>query len=673
MDRLHFLERALWEAHKREASVAALVETRKLQGAHKVERETLVANLQHRRHHLQQSCRTQVRILRQEHESRFPNLERAVPPVVAQDGGEEFPGSDVEDPTTLAPSPTQDTAAMLESASRASGTAVAETSHSDRREIDTTTEAIAAPGGEKGDGDGLGGIDNERHVSSDAEQAVSNTAVVPAALPGGSSRVNKALVELRSELRRHLTAVAHVLDGDQHLREATRVMRQIHKVEQDRLEAEAKVWGELVTDPERMLVQQKQEQAEEIQRDKHERLRRSLERSGKEELRLLSARHKGALGRLAVRCRAAKQTREIALRGELAKVKGGVARLWREHNRSSCGYGPGSNGNNGACEGSGGARKGERGRGCCPSQPHQQEGITRATTQGSITAVDPRGEEGYAGTVGEDKEADRGREKEGEGEGYGTDFGDGNLSRLGRGESDNGKMSQQETARAAGSIADEQAIEGDETAAPSSLALASENDKKQHEKTRPASVLRSAASSGRKHSSYRTGTPWRRKKRSPTTPAVATESSATANVADTSLGDGSFGVLSEGEARALAALGRGAPNDPRLLLSAFPLPPPWRRLRPEASSLTHLDEQRRIESESESEIVWNTGVATAENSDGYGGDGGEIGRRSVVEREMCPSTELEVLDRAMEKLAKKIRAEEDWSRRELGMAPLSTQ
>lgn len=52
-------------------------------------------------------------------------------------------------------------------------------------------------------------------------------------------RHGKELVELKDELSRHLTAVEHVLDGSRHLGEATRVMREIEKLQaRERLDAE---------------------------------------------------------------------------------------------------------------------------------------------------------------------------------------------------------------------------------------------------------------------------------------------------------------------------------------------------------------------------------------------------------------------------------------------------
>lgn len=85
---------------------------------------------------------------------------------------------------------------------------------------------------------------------------------------------------------------------------------------------------------ERAILQQKYARAEEVQRDKHDKLFRSLERSRTKGLRLLSVRHRGALARLAERCQDENRRRKQNLRERLVATKSGVTGAWREHNCS---------------------------------------------------------------------------------------------------------------------------------------------------------------------------------------------------------------------------------------------------------------------------------------------------------------------------------------------------
>lgn len=82
------------------------------------------------------------------------------------------------------------------------------------------------------------------------------------------------------------------------------------------------------------LFQQQQLQAEAIQRQKHNRLLRSHERSRDETMRLLSVRNHRALRRLSERRHVETRRRKEELRQCLVAVKGEVARAWRKHNRS---------------------------------------------------------------------------------------------------------------------------------------------------------------------------------------------------------------------------------------------------------------------------------------------------------------------------------------------------
>eukprot|EP00903_Cladosiphon_okamuranus_P006111 g6019.t1 len=680
MDRLNSLENALWEAHRREASTATLVETRKMQEAHSLKRAALEADLENRRDRLERSCREQVRALRQAHESRLADINRAEPAIiVARDGGYggDNPRSSDADPTTTKPRGM--TAAVVEVAYRASGAAVTETSVPSRGGNDVTkTGVISTDRDSNGREEAADLVDKRTQAPSITVEAVAATAVAAASARAEvaivSSRANKALVELRSELGKHMAAVAHVVDGGRHLQEATRVMGEIEKLETlGRLEAEAKPAGDLVMNLERITVQQKQVQAEGVQRDKHERLRRSLECSGTEELRLLAVRQNGALGRLAVRRRAAKHDREAELRGKLAQVKGGVARLWREHNRRNrCGYGPRSScaDEQGGADGKlSGAEGGSR---PTPSGGQQHGSFIDVRKYGDrkTTIAIPGGaseEGGDGGCVGKGEKTAERDGQEGEGGDIGTISDDENLSPSGqRGPGDDG-MNPDWILRSSFTT-----TAGGMAAAPP--VPASEVDQKKHGETTRTSSLPVPAAMGRgKPGSKPKGAPWRRRKHITTTTTDDVAALAADSAVAATTGDGSFGVLSDVEARALAALGRGAPDDPRLLFSTFPLPPPRRRQRPGPSSRAgpdELKEEGAIKSRPE-----DNGLVTGVDVDGCGDDdleGVADGRRATVEAGILRGGKDyehdEVLERAMDKLARKIQADEEESRRQLGMS-----
>ena len=470
--------------------------------------------------------------------------------------------------------------------------------------------------------------------------------------------------------------------------------------------------GELITSLERTTTTlQKQALAEKVQRDKHERLRRSLECSGAEGLRLLSVRQRGALGRLVVRRRAAKHDRETDLRGSLARVKGGVARLWREHNRRRSRYCGGSGGSGGprssggadapAAGGGNGLRGagggGDRSRPKPSGGPPGGGGGGGGVVDRREDARDTTAVPASAGEVGssidrggeEGEEADGGDAREWRGSGT-SSADDENLSASGRRRPGDDRMNPDGTiARASGgtTTAGRGNFEGGTAAATPPAPTSEVNDDKIEETRTASSPGPSSTSSSRrrKAGSKRGGTPWERKNRAVATPGVAaaaaaTGTAATAGTEDGAACDGSFGVLSEGELRALAALGRGAPDDPRLLLSTFPLPPPRRRQRPLPSTRARADELEEKEERASESRSGNNGLGTVLLDDGVDGcragggfeSAGED-QRTAVEGGACASNAYDevLLDRAMDKLARKIRADEEMSRRELGMAPLS--
>lgn len=418
---------------------------------------------------------------------------------------------------------------------------------------------------------------------------------------------------------------------------------------------------------ERTTVQQKQAQAKEVQKEKHERLRRSLERSATEERRLLSACHNGALGRLGVRCRAAKHRREIELRGEVARVKNGFARLWREHNRNRCENGPPVSLTGGADAGAGRKKKLGGAEGECrpPSLGEQGENKAQRRENDRNAAGVADGEDGDI--AWERKRGVRGsagdREKRGA---DGKPPVEGNLSRVGV----PGSGEMMDAGETAALAAEGERVE-DEVVKVSTVPASNGGPKHDEEPRAEASSPRPAPtgrgmSGGKRGGAFRR----RRKKKGIATNAAAAEETGSApsvrdalGGADAAVGDGCFGVLSEGEARALAELGRGAPRDPRLLLSTFPLPPPRRRRLPESSSRTHLEELK--------EEGASLDLASGEEEIGSSGADGHLGtvRGESVGGECGGDEHDDVLDRAMEKLARKIQAEEELSRRWLGLAP----
>lgn len=82
----------------------------------------------------------------------------------------------------------------------------------------------------------------------------------------------------------------------------------------------------------KILLQQKNSRAVEIQREKHSKLLRSLERAKSDALHVLAARHRGTISRLKESRREAERLQKQKLRRRLAEAKGNVARTWKAHN-----------------------------------------------------------------------------------------------------------------------------------------------------------------------------------------------------------------------------------------------------------------------------------------------------------------------------------------------------
>ncbi|CAM9801432.1 unnamed protein product [Scytosiphon promiscuus] len=708
MDRFEDLERTLWQAHGSEAAEAMFVETRDAQEAHTAERVTLASSFRQRGHRLAEACRRQVRALRQEHDKQVAELSQTALTLDSEDGaGEREP---CPTPAVVGPLPS----AGVERAQS-------------RVVDDPLTTAIALSGSGAFRWPTGGGRPHEPRVekggeakekasrasctvqssisrrvmpsameSAAAVPAASRVAVAPAARRAAAQvpatagmaaadrwRRSRELVELNDELGRHLTAVEHVLDGSRHLAEATRVMREIEKLKaRERLEAETRARGVLGVSPEKASILQKHAQAEQVQGDKHDRVLRALYRSGTEEFRLLSVRQSGNIARLSALRRDKNRRRKSELRGKLAALRGAVAREWRAHNARSRGFRRSS--------GSGGkSSKGRLPLWRCADAREDAGRETRVAAGGGKASCFDQPRQATA-RKGEDASCDAviGERKAGPGVEAGGRKGGGP-----------GMQSRQ----AAGwmpsdgvvscSLAPERELEAKEndtacriplrpltTDATADKAIVGEEARTPFARRSddgeipkvgarageipsyplPGPSATSATSANKK--SFKTtstsrGGPLKTRRNRVAAKAAdwrrdVNPAAAPAGTFEVVIG-GAFGVLSEEEVRALEVLGRGAPTDPRLLLLATPPAPPpqWRQEQPE---------QRGAPS------VWIQGNSPQSAPKQHQADEDSLGR--TTGRYVRGGLD-EVLERAADKLARKIQAEEDSSRRRLGMAP----
>ena len=378
---------------------------------------------------------------------------------------------------------------------------------------------------------------------------------------------------------------------------------------------------------------------EEVQRDKHERLLRALDCSGAEESRLLSARQRGALGRLATSRRDAERRRKKELREKLASIKGNVARLWREHNRSCCvGHVSSGGGADSSAAVVSDGRPVVAAGGSLPSLSVQVDGTKP-----------PMPSSGKC----EDEEVRREARQE-----DGVSFVDVKPDFPGGQRSSPSNTSGKRKVKADAQM----------PAVPTS------GGKNQLEGTKDKPPPSSSPSKPFSHTRRRRGgARWRGKR------AAAT------SAADTSAADGAAGwaldALTEEEIDALATLGRGAPSDPRLLLMTSPLSPARQRrqrqqLRPGSSSSARSGGPDEV-SESRPQ-TWVEGRST---SGGVHSDDGAAGvsaanrniadtgkSRSIAGRKPEDHAD-EVLARAVDKLSRKIQIQEELSRRRLGLSP----
>ncbi|CAM9558827.1 unnamed protein product, partial [Ectocarpus sp. 8 AP-2014] len=442
-----------------------------------------------------------------------------------------------------------------------------------------------------------------------------------------------------------------------------------------------------------------------------------LESLGAEELRLLSARQKGSLGRLAAHSREGTRRRQMELRGKMTAIKRSIAREWREHNRSHCRRSGGLLSSDDVDEGAGRKRRAATGRGgggggggggsMASSAGQQQDpvhGKKRGGGDAGADASDVGEREVEVGTIeGGEEDAgietgggtERGAEEAGAGTGKaerpsgGISATDVNLVLSGNHEPDHvecttGTLPLDTVAAAV--------VEGkSENGTGTAPDLESGTNKAQAEVRTEVPATQSnqppAPTAGFTITASKDrGERWLRRRRK----RVAARAAAVylASAADTSLskdtaddaltaGGGTFGILSEEEAQALAALGRGAPSDARLLLLASsPSPawdgPPQHQLEPLSRAYQGL--VLHEESEQTAEVQRDGFEVGDYHGNGDGGDDGVLGVGGVGGGGTTTSNSTKrggylekVLDSAMDKLAREIQAEQDLSRRRLGM------
>ncbi|CAN0402079.1 unnamed protein product [Ectocarpus sp. 12 AP-2014] len=730
MDNLDGLESALWEAHGREARAAALFETRNLRRTHASERAALEADLQQRRERLDEACSRQVRTLLQAHHEQLTQVDpTAFATAVGDGGGSREDKVEHDEPPLVTTTDSIEIRPLAGAAAPEAGTRSSETIDTPAATLPAVAECLQEAArqeeaqtkdGQKGQRFGHESLPGTRHEKLQLPFAGMGTAAsavatgVTGAVVVDRTRSNRELVGLRSDLGRHLAAVAHVVDRGRYLKEATRVMREIEKQE---ARDKASARGGLGTiSLEKVTLLQKHAQAKEVQADKHHRLRRALESLGAEELRLLSVRQKGSLGRLATHSREGTRRRQMELRSKLAAVKRSIAREWREHNRSHCRRSGGLLSSDDVDEGASRKRRATTGRGggdgggggsMASSAGQQQDPVHGKKRGGGDTGTDVSdvGErEAEVGTI-EGGEGDAGIETRG-----GTESGaEEAAAGTGKAEGPSGGISttgvnlvlsrNHEPDHAecttgtlplgtvAAAVVEGKSEDGTGTAPD----LESGTNKAQAEvrtevpatqsNQPPAPTAGFTIRASKDHGERRLR---RRRKRVAAAAYLvsAADTSFSTDTADDALaaGGGTFGVLSEEEAQALAALGRGAPSDARmLLLASSPSPardvPQQHQLEPLSRAYQGLVLQKES---GQTAKVQRDGFDIGDNhGNGDGGDDDVLGVGSVSGGGTTTSNSTKhggylekVLDSAMDKLAREIQAKQDLSRRRLGMTPV---
>lgn len=402
----------------------------------------------------------------------------------------------------------------------------------------------------------------------------------------------------------------------------------------------------------------------------------------------MSARQNGATTRLAARCRDENRRRKMELRGKLAVLKGAVAREWRAHNTRSRGF----------CTRSGGGDKSSKDGLPSWRSAHAQAGAGRktqvASVGGEISCCGQRRDaaarvgkyDDCHAVVREGVPVPRAEAESRKGGGTGTQS-----KRAARGTPSDGVQcpplpQERDLDVREGGTSCETPLRppianpatNTKTADEESQTLfARRSDDGRNPKdgaraepatsnSLPTPLANSPTSASVKNfmiSGSRRGPLQRRRKHVAATVTLADSTTKGANpqrAANSFTSGGTsedancrtLSVLSEEEVLALATLGRGAPTDPRLLLLATPPAPPPPMCRREQQ---HENDESSVEMDS------------CSGDGGDGGDGGDVSGTQPVSREFGGGLQ-KVLERAADKLARNIQAEEEWSRRRLGMA-----
>ncbi|CAM9567966.1 unnamed protein product [Hapterophycus canaliculatus] len=497
-------------------------------------------------------------------------------------------------------------------------------------------------------------------------------------------------------------------------------MRDIEKLEaRERLEAEV-ARGVLYIRPEKAFLLQKHAQAEEIQSDKHDRLRRALQSSGVEELRLSSARHNGTIGRLAARLRDQNRRRKVELRGKLAALRGVVAREWRAHNTRGRGDRVCSGGGRGIKSGLSLWRDADE-----RADAGQETWV--AAGSGKVSRPDQRqdaaaleGKHSTCDPVVSEAEAVPGAES-GSRKGVGTRSPAGpavvgGMPSEGGVASSSLPLDRELDKRENGTSCEiprrpltpipnsnKQKVDGESLTVFAYRSDCRGNAKEgaraevtaSNSLSTPITTLSGPASKKILKTTGGEGGPLQRRRKRVASAAKMT--STTAKGVDRQHGidsatSGAFAVLSEEEARALAAFGRGAPTDPRLLLLATPPAPPSRwgqeeeegeeeeqqrqhqqhRQQPQdVSSLCAIKNYFRDEGgefKEDANVEGSLKIGGGNGGGGVGAHGGGMTVTCAAGRKVGGELDI-VLERAVDKLAREIQAEEEISRRRFGMGP----
>lgn len=407
---------------------------------------------------------------------------------------------------------------------------------------------------------------------------------------------------------------------------------------------------------------------------------RSLERSRAEQLRLVSARHHGALGRLTERRREKNRRRKHELRERLAAAKSGVARAWKDHNRCLfLGAGRASEKRCAARESGGPLDKRAAAK---ASAPVPVVGPVATAVAEAVAAVAA----GAAATGSGENEAESQCQAGEVGELRGhVSTADAKVAADGGFVCANQIDAPPRTPPGQGcdsvprarEAAAPEAVGGKTRAFAWSDSTADTTSTRQKKQLpRRAATLSPAATStaflrGRGRSRGRENTagvparkPQKRRAASTSTTNTSDESpelptTTTAAFAATAFVSGAVGVLSEEEVQALAALGRGTPNDPRLLLVAS-RPPPESRARVEVPRPTRKALMVRTRG-TQDDADFYCDKKIYRNSDGGSAVGTAVRGRGNS-----------VLERAMDKLVPEMRAREEATRRSFGMPSLAS-